>query len=60
MVIDEHMSTIFQAYASKILDWIVAKYFDPDKESRELQFMPTNKVKSERCSAWTILSFWTV
>ena len=35
-VIDEHMSSISQTYASEIPDWLVAKYFDPEEEKERI------------------------
>ena len=34
--IDQHMSTISQTYASKMPDWVVAKYFDPEEERKRI------------------------
>ena len=35
-VIDEHMSSISQTYASQMSDWVVAKYFDPEEEKQRV------------------------
>jgi hypothetical protein len=34
--IGENMSTISQTYASKMPDWVVAKYFDPEAEKKRV------------------------
>ena len=49
--IGENMSTISQTYASKMPDWVVAKYFDPEAEKQRVAIhdYQQTEIREMRC-----------